>query len=794
MGLTYKKIMTTSYGKLTAAAKAWDDMAAEFKKAESAYAAATGGLASGNNWQGEGQRSAYTNFAGTQYEYAAAQTQAKAIASLLRDAHGQFTELKQRLESLVAEARKDDMAVDDEGNVRPDLTDKERFRYVHDPDGQAALAQYDKAANSWTGQIKKYVTAFEDADAGVKLALQAAVKDSNKDAVTGQDATHNGFNAGAKSDIEQYELEYVKDVSTRLNNGQGVSNADVEGFARIMRDNNNLAFAHRTEFGRDFISSLGADGTVKLANTLNNVAHSGDASRRGLYGETNKMLANTLSTATQMVFVEGKENPAYGTKEYQDAFAKWSKTENAKFYNDFMTDLKKTGLDRFELDVAADKAPLTRGQDQEIRGYQGLATLMQQGSGYSPQFLGDLTDQMIEAETKDKDVWDLYGKFEGKNDGWFANDPVDGTLEIMSRDPGTATGYLDPAADGDKSRLEYLLTKRDWDIANTVDWRGNHDIPGKDTFDKDIRAGLGLALEAATTGRPPGSPGEELGRHTEAEARIMHDTINLLDYGDAEGKEGKADRTGRADEVLKKEEYANMRDPLANALLTYTQDTGDILAGNGTGGRVGRDDEYLHGDDSRIQNSQISVLRFMRGICDVPEGEEPENFVKLYQGQLGYMAEQLASETYADGDAITPRAAKIGEVFGSMTALGGDLRTGQLEEANSDATDKRFYGYHVGGGLITGIPVIGDIAQRSVDIGANQWLTAVTSENGMVAREDRSTRNVVAMDALDAFFDSWHQEQPGAASKDVTEVAKSEAQQSYAAGRGITIDALTAKV
>ncbi len=794
MGLTYKKIMTTSYGKLTAAAKAWDDMAAEFKKAESAYAAATGGLASGNSWQGEGQRSAYTNFAGTQYEYAAAQTQAKAIASLLRDAHGQFTELKQRLESLVADARKDDMAVDDEGNVRPDLTDKERFRYVHDPDGQAALAQYDKAANSWAGQIKKYVTAFEDADAGVKLALQAAVKDSNKDAVTGQDATHNGFNAGAKSDIEQYELEYVKDVSTRLNNGQGVSNADVEGFARIMRDNNNPAFAHRTEFGRDFISSLGADGTIKLANTLNNVAHSGDASRRGLYGETNKMLANTLSSATQMVLVEGKRNPAYGTKEYRDAFAKWSKTEDAKFYNDFMTDLKKTGLDRFELDVAADKAPMTRGLGQEIRGYQGLATLMQQGSGYSPQFLGDLTDQMIEAESKDKDVWDLYGRFEGKSDGWFVNDPVDGALGIMSRDPGTATGYLDPAADGDKNRLEYLLTKRDWDTTNTPDWRGDLEISGKDTFDGDVRAGLGLALEAATTGRPPGSPGEELGRHTEAEARIMHDTINLLDYGDAEGKEGKEDRTGKADEVLKKEEFANLRDPLANALLTYTQDTGDILAGNGTGGRVGRNDEYAHGDDSRIQNSQTSVLRFMRGICDVPEGEEPKNFTKLYQGQLGYMAEQLASDTYADGDAITPRAAKIGEVFGSMTALGGDLRIGQLEQANSDAADMRFYGYHVGGGLITGIPVIGDIAQRAVDIGANQWLTAVTDENGMVAREDRSTRNAASMDALDAFFDNWHQEQPGAASKAVTEVAQTEAQQSYNSGRGITIDALKSKV
>ncbi|WP_157846315.1 hypothetical protein [Streptomyces anulatus] len=50
------------------------------------------------------------------------------------------------------------------------------------------------------------------------------------------------------------------------------------------------------------------------------------------------------------------------------------------------------------------------------------------------------------------------------------------------------------------------------------------------------------------------------------------------------------------------------------------------------------------------------------------------------------------------------------------------------------------------------------------------------------------------MDALDAFFDNWHQEQPGAASNAVTEVAKSEAQQSYAAGRGITIDALKPKV
>ncbi|MEV6683342.1 hypothetical protein AB0N09_41810 [Streptomyces erythrochromogenes] len=34
--------------------------------------------------------------------------------------------------------------------------------------------------------------------------------------------------------------------------------------------------------------------------------------------------------------------------------------------------------------------------------------------------------------------------------------------------------------------------------------------------DKDVRAGLGFALVAATTGRPPGSPGVKLGCHSTA--------------------------------------------------------------------------------------------------------------------------------------------------------------------------------------------------------------------------------------------------------------------------------------
>ncbi|OIK26723.1 hypothetical protein [Streptomyces malaysiense] len=57
---------------------------------------------------------------------------------------------------------------------------------------------------------------------------------------------------------------------------------------------------------------------------------------------------------------------------------------------------------------------------------------MQQGHGYSPRFVADVTDDMIATEKKNPDVWDLHAKFDGKDgDGRFANDPVDGALEVM---------------------------------------------------------------------------------------------------------------------------------------------------------------------------------------------------------------------------------------------------------------------------------------------------------------------------------------------------------------------------
>ncbi|MFF9014403.1 hypothetical protein ACF09C_15720 [Streptomyces sp. NPDC014870] len=723
--LTYYEVMTTDFGKLTTAAEKWDSMAGEIKKVEDRYKDTVQKIVIGPNWTGVSAGVAGTNFAGTRYEYSAAQIQAKAIASLLRDAHTQFVDLKKKLESARAEAVEAGMLVSEQGNVTFDyasLTESERRAYRNDPDGQTVVRE---SVAKWQKHIDDRVKVVSDADEGVKIALEAAVVDSNKDAFgKGKDDQLNGFNAGAQGDIEVYEARNAEEIATRINSGEKVSAADYAELNRAFRDNSD-----NKAFSQTFIGGVGADGTIKLANALNNRAHSGDESQRGLYRDTNKGLSDTLAGATMVPDFKGADGKklAYGTKAYQDAFTDWSKTSDARFYNDFMGDLKKAGVAKYDLDVAGDKISVGTGHGQEIRGYQGLATLMQQGGGYSPQFLGDVTDDMIAAEKKDKGIWDLHGSFDGKEDGWFKNDPVDGVLNVMSRDPEAATGYLDPSADGDKDRLQYLLKDRDWDTVNTTDWRGNIETTGKDTSDKDVRSGLGLALEAATTGHTPLKPGQDpwpATPHTEAQARIMHDVIGTL---------------GPDQSV-----HENLREPLARSLASYTADTHEMLAGldadyvkaAGTG-------FFKEGDTTHLAVPQDDLVQFMRGLS-----EDPEAYGTLHKAESRYIdlsLEQIPEG--AKGAEMTNPLNKAGTALGAMASIREDVINDGRMAGYSEADWKAKIAYHVIGGAVTplyfttagGVSIaFGDSLQRGVDTWAWQW------GNEMKAQVDAKANPAIA--------------------------------------------------
>ncbi|MFD4860849.1 hypothetical protein [Streptomyces atratus] len=678
--------MTTDLGLLTAAADKWESMAGEIKKVEDRYGDTVQKITMDQNWTGISASVAHTNFAATRYEYSAAQIQAKAIAGLLRDAHGQFTDLKNRLETARENAIAAGMIVSEQGNVAFDyakLTPSQRSAYQHDPDGKAEVQ---KAVTKWQQHLDDCVKAVSEADQGVKIALDAVGVDSNKDAFgKGNDETYNGFNVDAQNDIEVYEARNAEDIATRINSGDKVSAADYAELNRSFRDNSS-----RTEFTQTFLNGMGAQNTLQFTNKLNDLAYQDDKKGKQTYLDLQKGLANSLSNAMQ--------------------------DPKSKFYKDFREQLKTAGVEKFNLKEAAEGPNIiSRGHGQQVRGYQSLITLMQNGDGYSAPFMHDLADDIRSAEDKkrggDPNIWDLQGDFSGKNGGWFANDPLDGLLGIMSKDPAVATSYLDPGADHKNDNLQYLLKERDWKFNDTPVWHGNiethNDTESEGT---DARTGLGLLLESSTTGHTPLGPNQDpwpATPHTEGQARIMHDVISGL------GPDQKV--------------HENMREPLAHALATYTADTHEILGG--------LDSKYISaagagyfqdGDKTHMAVSQKDLVQFMRGLS-----EDPEAYGTLHKAESRYIdlsLEQIPKG--AQGSELTNPINKAGTALGVMSSIREDVINDGRMAGYSEADWKAKLAYHVIGGAVTpmyfttagGVSIaFGDSIQRGVDTWAWEW-------------------------------------------------------------------------
>ncbi|MFE3865774.1 hypothetical protein ACFXPT_35940 [Streptomyces goshikiensis] len=758
--LTYYEVMTTDLGLLTTAADKWDSMAGELKKVETRYGDSVQKITMGQSWTGVSVGVAHTSFAATRYEYSAAQIQAKAVASLLRDAHGQFTDLKKRVESARDDAIKAGMTVSEQGKVAYDfakLTAQERSAIHHDPDGETSIRT---AVAKWQQHVNDCVKAVSEADQGVKIALEAVVVDSNKDAFgKGNDETLDGFNAGAQGDIEVYEARNAEDIATRINSGEKVSEADYAELNRSFRDNSS-----RPEFTQTFLNGMGAENTLKFTNKLNDHAYGHDKGNKQRYLDLQKGLANSLSNAMQ--------------------------DPKSDFYKNFRTQLNKAGLESYDLKQIGDSPnAISRDHGQKVRGYQSLVTLMQNGDGYSTPFLHDVASDIRKAEDKkqggDPDIWDLNGDFGGNNKGWFANDPLDGVLGIMSKNPEASTSYFDPGPDGKNDNLQYLLKDRDWKFDDTPVWQGNFET-NKDLESeaKDARTGLGLALEASTTGREPGMAAANYGHHSEAEARVMQQTISILD----------AD--GKGDTIAD-----NLKAPLGRALVDYTADTHSILSGTSPGSPVGQDCITAHGDESSITSGKHSLLRVMRGVADGevgtgPTGQPITAYDVMYESERRYSADYLthakpagpgeAGNVVGDWD---NRARHVGEVFGAMNAIGSDITLDDRDMKIGNMNDAARYGYHGFGGLITQFPVIGDPAQRMIDAATYEWSKDVAAEHEAMALKKESTDAAAGVGATNSLIDSFATGH-GANGSVAHEHARGEAKQSYITGREDAYSAL----
>ncbi|GFH37854.1 DUF6571 family protein [Streptomyces pacificus] len=713
---TYHEVMTTDLSKLTTAATKWDDMAGEFRKLETQYARDVHGISLGQNWQGLSADAANVRFTVTLNEYEAAQKEAKAIASLLRDAHTQFVDLRSKVQSVRDDAVKAGMAVSAQGRVSFDtsrLSDSERSAYVHDPSYQESVRA---AVGSWNAAIARAVKAVADADDGVRIALEAVVVDSNP-----LDGTLDGFNAGAKSDVELYEADRAEDIAIRINGGEKVSAADLAQLQRSFRDNSS-----RPEFTQTFLNGMGAENTLKLTNRLNDLAYHDDKKQRQTYLGLEKGLAKSLANAMQ--------------------------DPKSQFYTDFREQLKQAGTEKFDLKEAGARSNvISRGHGQQVRGYQSLVTLMQQGDGYSASFLHDLANDIRTAEDKkgygDPGVWDLQGDFSGKDGGWFANDPLDGVLSIMARDPDAATSYLDPGPDGKNDNLQYLLEERDWNLVDTPEWHGNIETHSdRESEERDVRTGLGLILESSTTGHPPLGPNQDpwpVTPHSEGQARIMHDVISGL------GPDQKV--------------HENMREPLSRALASYTEDTHQILGGMGSSQYVTAatgDGFFRDGDKVHMAASQKDLAQFMRGLSD-----DPEAYATLHKAESRYISLEMEKiPKGADGFTQSNPLSNAGATLGAYSAIREDVINDERMSAYSAADWKSKMAYHVVGGAVTplyfttagGVSIaFGDSIQRGVDtwawvMGNNLKAEADTTANAGIADHYLGANN-----QMNLIVDSW---------------------------------------
>ncbi|MBC7271956.1 MAG: hypothetical protein H5T76_25150, partial [Streptomyces sp.] len=599
-------------------------------------------------------------------------------------AHQQFAELIGRVRSLVEQAKAEKFTVTSQGVAVYDADSVQAMR--HDPDFQKYQAQVKIAEAAWTKQIKDAVRAVDDADQGVKLALhQAAGVRSWFDRLRDPLGRDHAFNGSAVGDIEVYEAREAEKYTDRILGGEKLDGTELAEWERLMRDNSGDEV-----FSRTVLDHVGPEGTIRLTNQLNDLAYDSDKGNRQQYLAVEKGFATAVATATR--------------------------DPDSAFYREWREGLREAGTRRYEW------------QGEEVTGYQSFVTLMQQGGGYSERFLHDLGDDLIAAERADRgdDIWDLPKGFVRARDDWFANDPLDGLLGVMSHDPGAAEGFLDPAV-GSGDRLEYLLRERDWNVVDGHPAMRNPMDPDRaaddvlrqyDIEDAASRSGLGAALIAGATGIDPANSSGGFVPHSAANDRVFEASLGHLA---AEGNDFPP----------------QLREPMA------------LIMGN--------HGDAVHEATSAHNDSETSLNR--QHVLEVAKQ------ISRDQNAYGTLHDSLNREmvhdinTGAEGDEEPLRRA--GRTIGFLEEARYQGLQVDVDDAKSKATWDAKWDYHTWGGLVNFIPHAGDAAQRGVDVITSKWL-----EEEMSRIQEGQTRDNLAtgMDRegrLDVLAALWARENPG---------------------------------
>ncbi|MGW3205802.1 hypothetical protein [Streptomyces sp. NPDC001135] len=284
---SYFDVINTDLSGLTTAATAWEGMAGEFKKQEEAYRRDVYSVTTGENSAGLAALMANARFAITLQEFQNAQTEAKAVASLLREAAARIGKLVGEVLSVRQDAIDAGMKVSEQGVVSWD--DNGQKDVLGRPVKHDDLFSME-VVKAWQDRIDSAVKAVRDADVSVRTALGKVVIDSSGDATGGR-----GFNGDAVGDIDKY-------------NGKKSGGWEAHGTTKTTAFDGGLSFAGPGDGYEFFAKAYLTLAEVKAEGTLTHgdlkLEGSADLSAGARISANAALTKNSVSVGAEMSAAE----------------------------------------------------------------------------------------------------------------------------------------------------------------------------------------------------------------------------------------------------------------------------------------------------------------------------------------------------------------------------------------------------------------------------------------------------------------------------------------------------------
>lgn len=503
--LTYADVLNAPVDKLKTAVDDWSETATRLAKLAREAHDGMRAHADRASWAGVNAGVTRAFITRTAKEFDDAAKEASGVHGVLLDGYGAFKKARDELRAIVDEAGRKGFVIDASGTVaaRHPLQDDAAAR--HDPEYPQALQQQNSALEAWQQRVRSAVGTCAEADEALRLALAGNVTDAHD------------FSAPKFTGLADEEAARAADLARKVT-GDGGTARNPEALKALQE----LLDDHRGDpaFSTAFYRRMGAEGTLDFYARL-----SLDATALGPAG------ADRLASVHR---IQDDLGPMLGL----------ATSPRTPGHLDASWTLALMRAGRKPIDVGGFAGVTTR-----VYGYQALGALLRHGT-YDREFLLPVARDMVGFEHQHPKVfqqgmpYDTARSFNLDREGGRGFDPLTGLMTALSNNPQVASEFFDEPVREDTDG-NGIVTTDDGPVTVKDDEGQSSSLgmvaymldksPSDDWYDTAPGAGdttpfqsaLGNALEAAVTGRTPGTDAPPV-EHTAMMSHVMEQVVEKI--------------------------------------------------------------------------------------------------------------------------------------------------------------------------------------------------------------------------------------------------------------------------